>query len=207
MTVPVRQARLAVLATQPAAFPRDGLPEIALVGRSNVGKSSCINRLTGQKDLARTSNRPGKTQALLFYAIEDRFYLVDLPGYGFARVPLEVKAAWGRLIEGYLADRPTLAGLIHLTDIRHPPTDDDRRMGAWIRHHRVPALVLATKADKVARSARRPRLDAIREGLDLPAGVEVAAFSAATGEGADAAWRWIHATVAAAGGRRGRGGR
>lgn len=193
----VRRAELATLATRPDAFPRDGLPEVAMVGRSNVGKSSCINRVTGHKGLARTSNRPGKTQALLFYRIDDSFYLVDLPGYGFARVPPDVKAEWGRLIEAYLDDRPSLAGLIHLTDIRHPPTADDRQMAEWIRHFRVPALVLATKADKVARGARAPRLDAIREGLDLGPEAGVVGFSATTGEGAAEVWRWITDAVAA----------
>jgi len=192
-------ARLELVCRRPEEIPPGTLPEVALVGRSNVGKSAFINALFGRKDLAPVSGRPGKTRALMFYRVEGvgrGFYLVDLPGYGYARVSGAVRAAWGELIEAYLHDRPGLAGLVHVVDVRHPPTADDREMMAWMRHFAVPHLVAATKSDKLGKSRLASHLDAVRAGLGLPeAAAPVISFSARTGAGVEAVWRWLRELV------------
>lgn len=162
-------------------LPKPALPEIAMVGRSNVGKSSLINCLTGRKGLARTSSTPGKTQSINFYLINETWYLVDLPGYGYAQVSKKEKASWSRLIEGYLTGRPTIRGLVHLVDIRHPPMESDLVMQEWVRSHGIPTQVVATKLDKISRGKRLQHLKIINAGLGLanPA----IPFSAVTGEG------------------------
>jgi len=162
-------------------LPEPALPEIAMAGRSNVGKSSLINCLTGRKGLARVSSTPGKTQSINFYLINGTWYLVDLPGYGYARVPKKEKASWSKLIEGYLTGRPTLKGVLHLVDIRHPPMESDLVMQEWVRSLGIPVLVVATKLDKISRGKRLQHLKVINAGLGLtnPA----IPFSAVTGEG------------------------
>ena len=172
-------------------LPRAGLPEIALAGRSNVGKSSLLNRLTGRKRLARISRTPGKTRELNLYEINGRLIIVDLPGYGFAKVPDRVKEAWGRLIESYLNSREELAAIVHLIDARHDPTPDDIQMHEWIRHYRVPALIAVTKIDKIARGKRAAALRSVRNKLEPDPGTPVVFFSAETGEGAKEIWSWM----------------
>ncbi|HEY3297066.1 MAG TPA: ribosome biogenesis GTP-binding protein YihA/YsxC, partial [Armatimonadota bacterium] len=154
-------------------LPTDGLPEIALAGRSNVGKSSMINTLLGKSGLARTSNTPGRTQTLNYYRItvEDEtvstFFLVDMPGYGFAAVNKASRMQWQSLIEEYLDSRETLCGIVQLVDLRHPPQPLDRRMAEWLHSHDLPYLVVGNKADKLARSKVAESILQIAEGLQV----------------------------------------
>lgn len=166
-------------ATDPSGYPAPDLPEVALMGRSNVGKSSLINALARRRDLARTSKTPGRTQTLNFYLCEERFILVDLPGYGYARVPRSVKAKWGRMIEEYLARRETLKGALLLIDARHGPTEDDLELWGWLQQRELPSVIVATKWDKVKSSERARRLAQMEESL----GKEILPFSALSGEG------------------------
>ena len=188
----IKSAEFMMGAASLAQLPRQGLPEIALAGRSNVGKSSLLNKLTGRKSLARISLTPGKTRELNLYLIEEKLILVDLPGYGFAKVPVKVKEKWGRLIESYLHERQELAGLVHLVDIRHAPTKDDVQMHEWIRHFGVPALIAATKADKIPRGRRQAAVSTIRKALEPDDATPIVPFSAVAGDGVKdvLAWMW-----------------
>ncbi|MBD3349628.1 MAG: YihA family ribosome biogenesis GTP-binding protein [Candidatus Eisenbacteria bacterium] len=175
-------------------LPRAGLPEIALAGRSNVGKSSLLNKLTGRRKLARISKTPGKTRELNLYEIDARLVLVDLPGYGYAKVGGAKKRRWGDLIEAYLSGREELRGIVHLVDARHEPSAQDVQMHEWIGYYDVPALIAATKADKIAKSKRERSLQAIRRVLEPAPGTPLILFSAVTGQGVDEVWKWIWAT-------------
>jgi GTP-binding protein len=172
-------------------LPHEGVPEIALAGRSNVGKSSMLNRLTGRRKLARISRTPGKTREINLYRIDGSMVVADLPGYGFAKVPARVKEAWGRLVEGYLNDRDELVAIVHLVDARHQPTSDDVQMHEWIRHYGVPALIAVTKVDKIARGKRAAALRIVRERLRPDEKTPVVFFSAETGEGSKEVWGWM----------------
>jgi len=180
----LHQAHFLVAATRPKQFPGDGC-EVAFAGRSNVGKSSAINALLNRKKLARTSSTPGRTQQIIFYGLggED-VRLVDLPGYGYAKVPQNVKDQWGRLIESYLLDRPSLVGLVLIMDARRPMQEFDQQMLEWADHFRLPLYILLTKADKLkANEARRTR-DFVRADLAsrFPE-TEAQLFSATKGTG------------------------
>ena len=173
-----------------ARLPKPFLPEIALLGRSNVGKSSLLNKVAGQKGLARTSNTPGRTQSLNFYKSGEALYLVDLPGYGYAKVPERVRQAWRKLIESYLETRESLVGGILILDIRRDPTDLDRVMHNWLVTRKLPHLVVATKMDKLSRSKAARSLTTIRKEFNLtPDGL--IGFSAQTGDGRDRVSVWI----------------
>lgn len=163
--------------------PRD-LPQVAFSGRSNVGKSSLINRLLRRhrSKLAKVSARPGKTQTINFYRVNDRFYLVDLPGFGYARVPGEVQETWKDLIEGYLEEAPHLRGVVHLVDARHDPTGLDEQMIAYLAGLRLPVLVALTKMDKLKRSQRAGAVERVARSLEI-SDEQVLPFSAKTGEG------------------------
>jgi GTP-binding protein len=178
---PFKNAALEATAHVIKQLPSDGLPEIALAGRSNVGKSSLINSLAGRKDLARTSSSPGKTRSINFYKIDEQWYLVDLPGYGYARASKESRNAWNQLIESYLSQRPPLRAVLHLIDIRHPPMPNDHLMQEWLRFHGTRCRVVATKADKIPRGKRLQSLRLIQSELRLEN--EVIPFSTVTGEG------------------------
>ncbi|MDO4739068.1 MAG: ribosome biogenesis GTP-binding protein YihA/YsxC [Eubacteriales bacterium] len=143
------------------------MPEIALVGKSNVGKSSMINRLAGNSKLARTSSEPGKTRLINMYLINEEFFFADLPGYGFAKAPRDEKAKWGRMIEGYLSGSEQLKFALQLVDIRHNPTADDVMMVNYLRHYDIPFIVVATKADKVSGAKRAPAIMNICRGLQV----------------------------------------
>jgi len=166
-------------------LPAEDLPEIALVGRSNVGKSSLINKIVNRKNLAKSSSIPGKTRTINYYLINKQFYLVDLPGYGYARVAKAEQLKWGKIIENYLKNRKQLRGVIHLLDIRHEPGDNDIAMQEWLYHYKIPVLIVATKADKISRGARLKHLQQISRKLSLEPGIKPIVFSAATGEGAE----------------------
>jgi GTP-binding protein len=177
-------------AAEAAQFPRDGLPEVALLGRSNVGKSSLLNALAGRSGLARVSGTPGRTRLVNFFRADDEMYLADLPGYGYAKVPEEVRRGWERLVRSYLEGREPLALCVFLVDARHEPLESDEHLGRYLRRVEVPFVLAATKADKLGRGARRQREEALRRGLGRRARA-VVAVSATTGEGIEALWREI----------------
>lgn len=172
-------------------YPHHMLPEIALAGRSNVGKSSLINNLVNHKKLAHTSSKPGKTQTINFYQIDRKFYFVDLPGYGFAKVPEHVKDEWGKMIETYLFNRRNLEGVILLVDARHKPTKDDRMMYDWLLEMGVPTLVAATKVDKVKKSQVQKQEKVIKEALELTDFTDFTFFSAQTGRGRNEVFKFL----------------
>jgi GTP-binding protein len=177
--------------SRPADFPAPGWPEIAFVGRSNVGKSSLINLLLGRRGLARVSATPGKTQTINFIAINRAYYFVDLPGYGYAKVPGAVQQRWRSLIDAYFRDRSTLRSVVLILDPRRPPTDLDRTMNDWLDAYDIPAIVAATKADHVPRGRRRAAHDQIAAALALTPDRAPVFLSARTGEGRGELWARI----------------
>jgi GTP-binding protein len=179
----VEQARFVKSVVAVSERPRPRLPEIAFSGRSNVGKSSLLNVLLRRKRLALTSGRPGKTQTLNFFNVGDACYFVDLPGYGFAKVPGGVRRAWRPMVEGYLRESPELRGVVQLVDARHGPFDLDRAMLAFLEGTGVPTLVVLTKVDKLGPAERDARLEALAADLGLADAEQVVAFSAVTREG------------------------
>ena len=164
-------------------LPEMDLPEIAMVGRSNVGKSSLINKILNRRNLAKSSSTPGKTRTINLYLVNQSFHLVDLPGYGYAKVSRSEQQKWGQIIEDYLKNRKQLRGVIHLLDIRHEPTENDLLMKEWLSHYDIPILIVATKADKISRGVRQKHLQAISRKLNLDPGLKPLVFSAETGEG------------------------
>ena len=165
-------------------FPGQGLPEIAMVGKSNVGKSSLINSMTNNSKLARTSAEPGKTRLVNLYLINEAFFLVDLPGYGFARAPKQEKDRWAAMIEGYLKGSEHLKRVFQLVDIRHEPTEDDQLMVEYLRHYELPFTVVATKADKLSKAQRGKSIPAICRKLAVQPW-EVMVYSSKDGTGKD----------------------
>ncbi|MDR1160047.1 MAG: ribosome biogenesis GTP-binding protein YihA/YsxC [Syntrophomonadaceae bacterium] len=163
----------------------EGGVEIALIGRSNVGKSSFINKVVQRKNLAKSSSTPGKTRTINYFQINSNWYFVDLPGYGYAKVSKRERMNWSRMIETYLQNRETLKGVIMLIDFRHPPQENDKEMKKWLDFHNLPILLVATKIDKVSRNLRGKHLHAIRAGLGLGADDAPICFSAETGEGVE----------------------
>ncbi|NLZ39238.1 MAG: YihA family ribosome biogenesis GTP-binding protein [Firmicutes bacterium] len=172
-------------------FPQTGYPEVAFVGRSNVGKSSLLNSLVNRKKLALTSSSPGKTRLINFFIINNAFYFVDLPGYGYARVSQQMKRQWAQIIEDYLSKRHTLKLVVLLVDVRHPPTADDLQMYRWLIHYNLPTAIVATKADKISRGNQQKHLKQIRAGLNLGAEGPVILYSAQTGQGKAELWAII----------------
>lgn len=163
----INKSELEAVAVRPAQYPPDGPAEIAFAGRSNVGKSSLLNLLTGRKNLARVSGAPGKTRTINFYRINDRLRIVDLPGYGYAKVSKSVTEDWGQMMERYLGTREGLRCVIQLVDIRHAPTRQDLQMYEYLRHYGLDGIVVATKADKVSRNEQAKNLAGIRKELKL----------------------------------------
>ena len=164
------------------SFSGQGLPEVALAGKSNVGKSSLINSLAGNSRLARTSSEPGKTRLVNFYQINGEMFLVDLPGYGFARAPKSERARWSAMIEGYLERSEHLKHVLHLVDIRHEPTQEDRMMSEYLRHYGIAFTVVATKADKLSKAQRSRSIPAICRALVVQPW-EIIPYSATDGTG------------------------
>lgn len=184
-----RAAHFATSAAKLSQLPADEGWEIAFAGRSNAGKSSALNRLTGQKSLARTSKTPGRTQLINFFQLDERRRLVDLPGYGYAKVAAEVKQRWQQTMEQYLATRQSLRGLVLLMDVRHPLKDTDQQLLSWCWHVGMPVHVLLTKSDKLKRGAAQNTLLQVRREIEdhSPEGLStVQLFSATTGDGLDA---------------------
>ncbi len=170
-------------AVKPADFPRDGLPQIVFSGRSNVGKSSVINRLLNRKNFARVGAAPGKTTHINYFRIDEKLYFVDLPGYGYAKVSQAERQRWGKLIEAWFADSSLMALGVMLVDLRHKPTADDVTMGQWYAASGKPYVVVANKLDKVKKSELAGNLQLIRDTLELPETVKVIPFSAEKGDG------------------------
>ncbi|KQX49117.1 ribosome biogenesis GTP-binding protein YihA/YsxC [Paenibacillus sp. Root444D2] len=192
----VNQAEFIISAVGPSQYPEDALPEIALAGRSNVGKSSLINCLISRKNLARTSSQPGKTQTLNYYKINQDLYFVDLPGYGYAKVSKTKREQWGKFIESYLMNRETLRLVMQLVDLRHPPSKDDQAMYEWLRHNDVPVIVVATKADKIPKSRWPKHIKIVRETLGMDKGVQPLMFSSELGLGKDELWGILEQAIA-----------
>ncbi len=189
----IKKVEFMITAVEPKGYPQNGWPEIALAGRSNVGKSSLINALVNRKAIARVGNTPGKTRVINFYNINDELMLVDLPGYGYAKVSKEERKSWGLLAETYLTTRDSLKVILLLVDIRHDPTEDDILMLDFIRQSGRVAVVVATKADKLNRSDFKKQIDRIRTVLSLDEKTEVIPFSSLKRIGIEEVWSTIEA--------------
>ena len=187
----IRQVELETVCGITSKLPENSLMEVAFAGKSNVGKSSLINGLVNRKSLARTSSQPGKTQTINFYNVNQELYLVDLPGYGYAKVSAEAKQQWGKLIERYLHGSGQLRAVFLLVDIRHAPGENDIMMYDWICHNGYDPIIIATKLDKIKRSQVQKQLKVIREGLKLKPGTVMIPFSAETKQGREEIWALI----------------
>lgn len=187
----VHNVELVISAVRPAQYPEDGLPEFALAGRSNVGKSSFINKMIGRRSMARISSKPGKTQTLNFYKIEEQLFFVDVPGYGYAKVSKSSREAWSKMIEEYVTTRQILKAVIQIVDLRHPPSDDDCMMYDFLKYYNIPCIVIATKADKIPKGKWEKHKKMVRDELDMEAHDTMIVFSSETGLGFDAAWQEI----------------
>jgi GTP-binding protein len=184
----VNSADIVISAVKPEQYPDEAFPEFALAGRSNVGKSSFINKMLNRKNLARTSSKPGKTQTLNFYLINEMLHFVDVPGYGYAKVSKKEREAWGKMIETYLKDREQLRAVVQIVDLRHPPSKDDVMMYNFLKHYEIPCIIVATKADKIPKSKWQKHLKVAKETLDLDPNDHLILFSSETGQGKDQAW-------------------
>jgi GTP-binding protein len=173
-------------------WPRDPRPEIAFLGRSNIGKSSLINSLLGVRGLARTSSTPGRTQSLNFFLINDRFRFVDLPGYGFARVPESIRRQWQKLATDYLANRQQLVLSIQIVDSRHQPAALDLQLHEWLNHHQKPYIIVATKSDKLSQNELRKTMERCQSTFKAN---KILTYSATTGRGREELWRTIEAAL------------
>ena len=187
----IKNVSLDIVCGITSKLPDTERPEIAFAGKSNVGKSSLINGLLNRKALARTSSQPGKTQTINFYNVNDFMYLVDLPGYGYAKVPETEKAKWGKMIENYLHTSQTLKAVFLLIDIRHAPGNNDKIMYHWILEQGYKPIIIATKLDKIKRSQIQKQLKILREGLEVLPGTEIIPYSSVTKQGREEIWNKI----------------
>lgn len=179
----IKDAILETVCGITSTLPENTLPEFVFAGKSNVGKSSLINALMHRKSLARTSQAPGKTQTINYYKVNDAFYFVDLPGYGYAKVSDEIKAKWGRMIENYLHSSKQIKAVFLLIDIRHEPSNNDKNMYQWILHQGFLPILVATKLDKIKRSQVPKHIKMLKEGLECKKGTQVFSFSALSKQG------------------------
>ncbi len=191
----IKSAELETVCGITSKLPENELPEIAFAGKSNVGKSSLINGLLNRKALARTSSQPGKTQTINFYNVNKNLYFVDLPGYGYAQVSMEIRAKWGKMIERYLNSSKQLKKVFLLIDIRHIPSENDCVMYQWIVDNGYEPIIIATKLDKIKRSRLQKNIKLIKEKLELVPGTKVIPFSAQTKQGRDEIWDVINGTL------------
>lgn len=191
MKMKIRSSEIVVSAIKRDQYPTEELPEIAFVGRSNVGKSSATNALLNRRNFARTSQTPGKTRTINFYLINEEFYFVDLPGYGYAKVSKSEKDKWGTIMERYLQERPELCAIFLLVDIRHEPTNDDVMMYEWIKHFGYDCVVIATKSDKISRGQYQKHLSIIRKKLNLEKEEKIIPLSSLKKTGVEDVWNEI----------------
>mgnify|MGYP004702831685 CR=1 FL=1 len=189
----IKNSQFVISAVARSQYPDDALPEFAFAGRSNVGKSSLINMLLNRRGLAKTSGTPGKTQLVNFYDIDGLFRLVDLPGYGFAKVSKEKKANWGNIIDTYLNNRETLIEVFQLVDIRHKPSNEDKEMYTWIKGCGFNGIVLATKSDKLTKNQVSQQIKMIRDELKMDKEAVIVPVSATTRDGKYEVWEIINA--------------
>ncbi len=187
----IKQAELETVCGITSRLPENTKPEVAFSGKSNVGKSSLINGLLNRKSLARTSSQPGKTQTINFYSVNQELYLVDLPGYGYAKAAQEIRAKWGKMIENYLHGSRQLKAVFLLVDIRHEASANDREMYRWIVHQGYEPIIIATKLDKIKRSQVQKQLKLLRESLNPVPGTRIIPFSAQTRQGREEIWEMI----------------
>lgn len=187
----IRQVELETVCGITSKLPKNTRPEVAFAGKSNVGKSSLINGLLNRKSLARTSSQPGKTQTINFYNVNRQVYLVDLPGYGYAKTGEEMKAKWGKMIENYLHTSEQLKAVFLLVDIRHEPSANDKDMYNWIVHQGYEPIIIATKLDKIKRSQVAKHLKMLKDGLHPVEGTRFVPFSAQTKQGKEEIWEII----------------
>ena len=187
----IKQAILETVCGITSVLPKNDLPEIAFLGKSNVGKSSLINTLMQRKSLARTSQAPGKTQTINYYKVNDSLYFVDLPGYGYAKVSQELRQKWGKMIERYITTSPTLKLICLLVDIRHEPTENDRLMYDWIKYHGYKVLLILTKADKLKRSVLNKHIKMIEKALKVADEDMIVSFSSETKQGREEVYEII----------------
>lgn len=191
----VKNAELDRVAVKPDQYPCDGLPEIAFAGRSNVGKSSLFNTLVNRKKLARVSQSPGKTRTINFYVINDRFRIVDLPGYGYAKVSKSVSQQWGPMIEKYLASRSELVKVVQLVDSRHEPSKQDAQMYEWLKYYGMDGIVVATKSDKISRNELAKNIALIRKTLKMAPEDKVIAVSSLKKTGYEELWEILEELI------------
>ena len=184
----IKNPQFEISAVKPSQYPNNDLPQIVLVGKSNVGKSSFINSMLNRKKLARTSSEPGKTRLINFYNVDDNFYFVDLPGYGYAKVSLEAKEKWGKMVEKYLKKSSQLKQVFLLIDIRHDPSANDKMMYDWIVSNGYHPVIVATKLDKIKRSQHAKQIKAVRTGLGLSADDILIPVSSQTKQGIPELW-------------------
>lgn len=187
----IKTAELIAVGVQPKQYPESNLPEIAFAGRSNVGKSSLINTFLGRKRLARTSSSPGKTQTINFYEINNRFRIVDLPGYGYAKVSKTEREKWGTMIEKYLSTRENLLKVVQLVDIRHEPSTQDKQMYEWLKYYELDGIVVATKSDKISKNQLQKNLSIIRKNLQMSSSDHIFPISSLKRQGQDALMKAI----------------
>lgn len=187
----VNQVELLISAVRPDQYPKALLPEFALAGRSNVGKSSFINRMLQRKAMARISSKPGKTQTLNFYEVEKKLIFVDVPGYGYAKISKSERAKWGVMMETYMTDRAPLRAVIQIVDMRHKPSNDDVTMYEFLKHHGIRVIIIATKADKITKCRWQKSIKEIKETLGFDPDDNIVMFSSETGLGKDQAWKII----------------
>ncbi|HEP7140518.1 TPA: YihA family ribosome biogenesis GTP-binding protein [Streptococcus pyogenes] len=181
-------ASILLSAANKSHYPQDDLPEIALAGRSNVGKSSFINTILGRKNLARTSSKPGKTQLLNFFNIDNKLRFVDVPGYGYAKVSKSERAKWGKMIEEYLTSRDNLRAVVSLVDLRHAPSKEDIQMYDFLKHYDIPVIVVATKADKIPRGKWNKHESVVKKALNFDKSDTFIVFSSVERIGIDDSW-------------------
>lgn len=172
-------------------YPEDALPEFALAGRSNVGKSSLINAMINRKKMAHTSSKPGKTQTINFFSVNDKIMFADVPGYGYAKVSKTQRAAWGKMMESYFTRREPLRAVIQIVDLRHAPSQDDVAMYQFLKHHGIPVIVVATKADKITKGQWQKHLKIVKQTLDIHPEDPTVLFSSETKLGKDELWKEI----------------